>query len=118
MTNEPMKNLLKSITFLGVSTLIAIAHAAPPTTFRCVDVITKRAFQFEIPADGKGQLTFFAGFPVKSRGKLPMTYYFSEGTFRFGSEVEGGIFRNGIFYYHRHDTGTGTKIVSGTCRVI
>jgi hypothetical protein len=47
-----------------------------------------------------------------------MTYYFSETTFRFGSEVEGGMFRNGIFYYHRHDTGTGTKIVSGTCRVI
>ena len=97
---------------------ISVVQAAPPTTFRCVDVITKRAFQFEIPADGKGDLTFLAGFPVKSRGKLPMTYYFSETTFRFGSEVEGGMFRNGIFYYHRHDTGTGTKIVSGTCRVI
>ena len=117
-TMKPMKNLLKSITILCISTLISVAQAAPPTTFRCVDVITKRAFQFEIPADGKGDLTFLAGFPVKSRGKLPMTHYFSETTFRFGSEVEGGMFRNGIFYYHRHDTGTGTKIVSGTCRVI
>ena len=27
------------------------------------------------------------------------------------------MFRNGIFYYHRHDTGTGTKIVNGTCKV-
>ncbi len=115
---KPMKNLLKKITILSISALISIAQAAPPTTFRCVDVITKRAFQFEIPADGKGDLTFLAGFPVKSRGQLPMTHYFSETTFRFGSEVEGGMFRNGIFYYHRHDTGTGTKIVSGTCRVI
>ena len=118
MTMKLMKNLLKLIAALSISTLISIAQAAPPTTFRCVDVITKRSFQFEIPADGKGDLTFLAGFPVKSRGKLPMTHYFSETTFRFGSEVEGGMFRNGIFYYHRHDTGTGTKIVSGTCRVI
>ena len=73
MTMKPMKNLLKSITILSISTLISVAQAAPPTTFRCVDVITKRAFQFEIPADGKGDLTFLAGFPVKSRGQLPMT---------------------------------------------
>ena len=113
-----MKSLLKTITILSISTLISVAQAAPPTTFRCNDIVSKRTFQFEIPADGKGDLTFLAGFPVKSRGQLPMTHYFSEGTFRFGGEVEGGMFRNGIFYYHRHDTGTGTKIVNGTCRVI
>ena len=118
MTMKPMKNFLKSITILSISTLVSVAQAAPPTAFRCVDVITKRAFQFEIPADGQGNLTILPGFPVRSRGELPMTGYGSKTSFRFGSEVEGGMFRNGIFYYHRHDTGTGTKIVSGTCRVI
>lgn len=118
MTKRPMENLLKSIAILGASALITVAKAAPPNTFSCSDFITKKAFQFEIPADGKGNLTFAAGFPVISRGELPITYYFSERTFQFGSEVEGGMFRNGIFYYHRHDSGSGTKIVSGTCRVI
>ncbi len=80
-----------------MSTLISVAQAAPPTTYRCVDVSTKRAFQFEIPADGKGDLTFLAGFPVKSRGQLPMTHYFSEMTFRFGSEVEVACSETGFF---------------------
>lgn len=95
-----------------------IAQALPPITFRCIDVNSNRAFKFEIPAEGKGSLKIARGFPVKAHSKLPLTGFGSKTSFRFGNEIEGGMFRNGIFYYHRHDTGTGTKVVSGTCRII
>ena len=113
-----MNQVIKTIAAVFLVGFTSIAQAAAPLTYRCVDVITKRAFQFEIPADGNGMLTIAPGFPVRSRDELPMTGFGSKTSFRFGNEVEGGMFRNGIFYYHRHDTGTGTKIVSGTCRII
>ena len=113
-----MNKALKAFSIITVVCMTSMAQAAAPLTYRCVDVITKRAFQFEIPADGNGTLKIAPGFPTRSRDELPMTGFGSKTSFRFGNEVEGGMFRNGIFYYHRHDTGTGTKIVSGTCRII
>ena len=112
---------LKVFKIIAVMLLPAIfntAQGSPPFTFRCVDIISDRAFKFEIPADGKGSLKIARGFPVRASSKLQLTRFDSKTSFRFGNEVEGGIFRNGIFYYHRHDSGTGTRVVSGTCRII
>jgi hypothetical protein len=117
-TRDSMKNVLKALSITTVICATSVAQAAAPLAYRCVDVITKRAFQFEIPADGTGTLKIAPGFPVRAHDELPMTGFGSKTSFRFGNEIEGGMFRNGIFYYHRHDTGTGTKIVSGTCRII
>ena len=110
--------LSQIIALILLPTIFNTAQAAPPFTFRCVDIISDRAFKFEIPADGKGSLKIARGFPVRASSKLRLTRFDSKTSFRFGSEVEGGIFRNGIFYYHRHDSGTGTRVVSGTCRII
>ena len=113
-----MRDLLRNTALVILFILASTAEAGAPIMYRCVDLSTKRAFQFEIPHDGKGVLKINSGFPVRSRNELPMTGFATKTSFRFGNEIEGGMFRNGIFYYHRHDTGAGTKVVSGTCRVI
>ncbi len=113
-----MRDFLHTTALIILFIFASSAEAAAPITFRCVDLSTKRAFQFEVPHDGKGILKIKSGFPVRSRNELPMTGFGSKTSFRSGNEIEGGMFRNGIFYYHRHDTGAGTKVVSGTCRVI
>ncbi|MGB2023706.1 MAG: hypothetical protein ACPHT7_02000 [Litorivicinaceae bacterium] len=113
-----MKQALNAFSLIVLISFTSVIQAAAPLTYRCVDVISKRGFQFEIPANGQGKLKINSGFPVRTRGELSMTGFGSKTSFRFGNEIEGGMFRNGIFYYHRHDTGTGTKIVNGTCKVI
>tara|TARA_Y100000991_G_scaffold181457_1_gene144334 strand:- start:801 stop:1145 length:345 start_codon:yes stop_codon:yes gene_type:complete len=113
-----MRDFLHTTALVILFIFASSAEAAAPITFRCVDLSTKRAFQFEIPHDGEGILKIKSGFPVRSRNDLPMSGFGSKTSFRFGNEIEGGMFRNGIFYYHRHDTGAGTKVVNGTCRVI
>ena len=113
-----MKQALKAFSLIALISFSSIAQAAAPLMYRCVDVVSKRGFQFEIPANGLGMLKVDPGVPVRSRGECKITAFGSKTTFRFGSEIEGGMFRNGIFYYHRHDTGSGTKIINGTCRLI
>ena len=113
-----MRHRLKSFSIGLIIGFTSIANAAAPLAYRCVDVISKRTFQFEIPANGDGSLKVAPGFPARARPELTITGFGSKTSFRFGNEIEGGIFRNGIFYYHRHDTGSGTNVVNGTCRII
>jgi len=113
-----MNRLLTTTAILSMTTFANISQAAAPLMYRCVDVTAKKAFQLEMPANGKGSLKFLKGFPVRSSDALPITGFASKGSFRYGSEVEGGMFRNGIFYYHNHNTGSGSKVVNATCRNI
>ena len=113
-----MKQGLKGFSIGLMICFTSVAEAAAPLTYRCADVISKRTFQFEIPANGDGALKVAPGFPTRARSELTITGFGSKTSFRFGDEIEGGMFRNGIFYYHRHDTGSGTNVVNGTCRII
>ena len=94
------------------------ALAQPPFTYKCFEAGSGRDFRFEVPAGGKGELVLLPGFPVKTRDRLPVNGFASKNSFRFGDEIEGGLFRNGVFYYHKHNSSTGTKIVNGACKLI
>jgi hypothetical protein len=115
-------NHLKKITLIIVNSVICFsvstATAQPPFSFKCFEAGSGRDFRFEVPADGKGDLVLLPGFPVNTKDRLPINGFGSKNSFRFGDMVEGGMFRNGVFYYHKHNSSTGTKVINGACKLI
>ena len=113
-----LKKLISIVAHTAVCASVSSALAQPPFTYKCFEAGSGRDFRFEVPASGKGELVLLPGFPVKSRDRLPVNGFASKNSFRFGNEIEGGLFRNGVFYYHKHNSSTGTKIVNGACKLI
>ncbi len=113
-----LNKLIPIVAYTVVSASVSSALAQPPFTYKCFEAGSGRDFRFEVPASGKGELVLLPGFPVKTRDRLPVNGFASKNSFRFGDEIEGGLFRNGVFYYHKHNSSTGTKIVNGACKLI
>ena len=113
-----LKKLISIVAHTAVCASVSSALAQPPFTYKCFEAGSGRDFRFEVPANGKGELVLLPGFPVKTRDRLPVNGFASKNSFRFGDEIEGGLFRNGVFYYHKHNSATGTKIVTGACKLI
>ena len=113
-----LKKLISIIVQTAVCASVSSALAQPPFTYKCFEAGSGRDFRFEVPASGEGELVLLPGFPVKSRDRLPVNGFVSKNSFRFGDEIEGGLFRNGVFYYHKHNSSTGTKVVNGACKLI
>ena len=113
-----LNKLISIVAHTVVCASVSSALAEPPFTYKCFEAGSGRDFRFEVPASGKGELVLLPGFPVKTRDRLPVNGFTSKNSFRFGDEIEGGLFRNGVFYYHKHNSSTGTKIVNGACKLI
>ena len=106
-----LNKLIAIVAHTVVCASVSSALAQPPFTYKCFEAGSGRDFRFEVPASGKGELVLLPGFPVKTRDRLPVNGFASKNSFRFGDEIEGGLFRNGVFYYHKHNSATGTNIV-------
>ena len=113
-----LNKLISIVAYTVVCASVSSALAQPPFTYKCFEAGSGRDFRFEVPASGKGDLVLLPGFPIKTRDRLTVSGFASKNSFRFGNEIEGGLFRNGVFYYHKHNSSTGTKIVNGACKLI
>jgi len=113
-----VKKIILLVAYSVICFSVSNATAKPPLSYKCFEAGSGRDFRFEVPADGKGDLVMLPGFPVKSRDRLPIIGFGSKNSFRFGDMVEGGMYRNGVFYYHKHNSSTGTKVINGACKLI